>query len=72
MKQIVSEYFKINQWRSFATVMLPSSSTNKVCAITNSIQRTPCVVVASTDGYFYIYDLNVTEGGDCTLIRQHR
>ncbi|CAG2181921.1 unnamed protein product, partial [Oppiella nova] len=24
------------------------------------------------DGYLYIYDLNTNEGGDCTLIKQHR
>ncbi|KAI2804924.1 WD repeat domain phosphoinositide-interacting protein 2 [Blomia tropicalis] len=62
----------MNQWRSFATVKLPLSGPKTVCAITNSIQKTPHVLVASTDGYLYVYDLNIAEGGDCTLIRQHR
>lgn len=29
------------------------------------------ILVASADGYLYIYDLNVNEGGECTLIKQH-
>lgn len=61
----------MNQWRSFATVKLPLSGPKTVCAITTN-ERTPHVLVASTDGYLYVYDLNVAEGGDCTLIRQHR
>lgn len=64
----------MNQWRSFATVRLPFSGPKSVCAITTSTSanRTPHVLVASTDGYLYVYDLNVVDGGDCTLIRQHR
>ena len=63
----------MNQWRSFATVKLPLSGPKTLCAITNSLQqKTPHVLVASTDGYLYVYDLNVVEGGECTLIRQHR
>ncbi len=63
----------MNQWRSFATVRLPFSGPKSVCAITTptSANRAPHVLVASTDGYLYVYDLNVVDGGDCTLIRQH-
>jgi hypothetical protein len=28
------------------------------------------LVIASEDGYVYYYDLNLDEGGDCSLIRQ--
>jgi len=28
--------------------------------------------VASADGYLYIYDLNVTDGGECTVMKQHK
>lgn len=65
----------MNQWRSFATVKLPLSGSRTVCTITNTMengQSTPHVLIASTDGYLYVYDLNVNDGGDCTLIRQHR
>lgn len=62
----------MSQWRSFATVKLPLSGPKTVCTITNSVQKTPHVLVASTDGFLYVYDLNVNDGGDCTLIRQHR
>lgn len=30
------------------------------------------LLVASADGYIYIYAINPTEGGDCTLVKQHR
>lgn len=29
-------------------------------------------MVASADGYLYVYNLDVTEGGNCTLLKQHR
>ncbi|XP_046916085.2 autophagy-related 18a isoform X2 [Dermatophagoides farinae] len=63
----------MNQWRSFATVKLPlvSPGSRTICAITYSNQRSN-VLIATTDGYLYVYDLNLNEGGDCTLIRQHR
>ncbi|CAG2160445.1 unnamed protein product [Oppiella nova] len=61
----------MNQWRSFATARLPMSGSRNVCAVAN-IQRVPRVLIASADGYLYIYDLNTNEGGDCTLIKQHR
>jgi autophagy-related protein 18 len=62
----------MTQWRSFAIARLPLlSGSRNVCAVAN-IQKIPRVLIASADGYLYIYDLNVNEGGDCTLIKQHR
>ncbi|XP_054155356.1 WD repeat domain phosphoinositide-interacting protein 2-like [Oppia nitens] len=61
----------MNQWRSFATAKLSLSGPRNVCSVAN-IQKVPRVLIASADGYLYIYDLNVNEGGDCTLIKQHR
>lgn len=29
-------------------------------------------MVASADGYLYVYNLDITEGGNCTLLKQHR
>lgn len=65
----VSDMF--NQWRSFATCRLPFKQLKNVCAIT-TIDKQPRVLVVSAEGYLYIYDLNVNEGGDCILIKQHR
>lgn len=28
--------------------------------------------MASAEGYLYVYNLDSTEGGDCTLLKQHR
>lgn len=30
------------------------------------------LLIASADGYVYIYAINPAEGGDCTLLKQHR
>ena len=37
-----------------------------------SIQKIPRLLVASQDGYLYIYNLDPNEGGECMLLRQHR
>lgn len=60
-----------NQGRAFANVHLPFSGLKNVCAIT-AIQKVARVLVASADGYLYIYNLETNEGGDCTLVKQHR
>lgn len=65
----VTEMF--SQGRSFATLHLPFSGLKNVCAlaIISGLHR---VLVASADGYLYIYNLDDHEGGDCTLLKQHR
>ncbi|XP_050392017.1 WD repeat domain phosphoinositide-interacting protein 2 [Patella vulgata] len=65
----VTEMF--NQGRSFATARLPNSGLRNVCAL-SLIQKIPRLLVASQDGYLYIYNIDPNEGGECTLIRQHR
>lgn len=61
----------LTQDRAFATVKLPSSSKRNICTLA-VIQKLLRVVVASVDGYLYVYNLDPEEGGECTLIRQHR
>ena len=61
----------LHQWRSFATCRLPFKQLKNVCAIT-TIDRQPRVLVVSPEGYLYIYNLDISEGGDCTLVKQHR
>lgn len=36
------------------------------------MQKVMRLLVASADGYLYIYAINSIEGGDCTLLKQHR
>ncbi|WAQ96960.1 WIPI2-like protein [Mya arenaria] len=51
-----------NQGRAFAICKLPSQGLkNKV----------PRLLVASADGYLYIYNLDPNDGGECMLLRQH-
>jgi autophagy-related protein 18 len=61
----------LHQWRSFATCRLPFKQLKNVCAI-KMIDKLPRVLVVSAEGYLYIYDLDMNEGGDCTLVKQHR
>ncbi|XP_067006590.1 WD repeat domain phosphoinositide-interacting protein 2 isoform X1 [Anabrus simplex] len=60
-----------NQGRAFASVRLPFQGLRNVCAIT-TIQKVLRLLVASADGFLYVYTLDTAEGGDCTLVKQHR
>ncbi|KAF7418391.1 hypothetical protein HZH68_001044 [Vespula germanica] len=60
-----------NQGRAFASVHLPFYGLKNICAITVT-HKVPKLLVASADGYLYVYNLDVTEGGNCTLLKQHR
>jgi autophagy-related protein 18 len=43
------------------------TSTNTSCF---RIRNTLRLLIASSDGYLYLYALNLEEGGDCSLIKQ--
>jgi len=63
------------QGRSFASITTPFQETRTAVAVTPLLGPDGTkarVLVASYDGILYIYDLNATEGGECTLIRQHK
>ncbi|XP_030840067.1 WD repeat domain phosphoinositide-interacting protein 2 isoform X2 [Strongylocentrotus purpuratus] len=60
----------LTQDRAFAIVKLPFSGLKNVCALANISK--PRVLVAAADGFIYIYNLDPTDGGDCTLLKQHR
>lgn len=36
------------------------------------IQKLPRLLVASSDGYFYIYNVDPQDGGECVLVQKHR
>ncbi|XP_018323285.1 WD repeat domain phosphoinositide-interacting protein 2 isoform X2 [Agrilus planipennis] len=60
-----------NQGRAFATAHLPFSDVRNTIAIT-TIQNQLRLLVASEDGFLYVYNIDEKEGGDLTLLIQHR
>uniref|UniRef100_A0A8C6KI94 WD repeat domain, phosphoinositide interacting 2 n=1 Tax=Nothobranchius furzeri TaxID=105023 RepID=A0A8C6KI94_NOTFU len=65
----VTEMF--TQGRAFATVRLPFCGHKNICSLA-VIQKIPRLLVAAADGYLYLYNLDPQEGGECTLMKQHR
>ncbi|KFD57651.1 hypothetical protein M514_01321 [Trichuris suis] len=61
----------LQQERAFATARLPHAGCKNVCALV-TLKQLPRLLVASTDGYLYIYNFNRVEGGECVLQKQHR
>lgn len=61
----------LTQDRAFATVNVPNSALNyrNICALTY-IQKNLRLLMASADGYFYMFDVNTQEGGVCKLLTQ--
>lgn len=59
------------QGRAFATVHHNNYGRKNICAL-SLIKKSLRVLLASEDGFLYMYSLDVTEGGDCQLIRQFR
>jgi len=57
------------QERAFATVHHNLSGKKNICALA-MIKKMLRLLMASEDGYLYVYSLDVNEGGDCALIRQ--
>ncbi|XP_051889220.1 WD repeat domain phosphoinositide-interacting protein 1 isoform X3 [Pristis pectinata] len=61
----------MNQDRAFATVRLNFSGQRSICMLT-IIQKLPRLLVAASDGFLYIYNLDPHDGGECVLIKKHR
>nr|AWV66628.1 WD repeat domain phosphoinositide-interacting protein [Brachionus rotundiformis] len=61
----------LTQDRAFATVNVPNSALNhrNICAL-NYIHKNLRLLMASADGYFYMFDVNTHEGGVCKLLTQ--
>ncbi|EDS29536.1 Autophagy-specific protein [Culex quinquefasciatus] len=55
--------------RAFASAVLPVAGLRHSCVIT-TIQKALRLLVASQDGYLYVYQLPL-EGGECQLIKKH-
>ncbi|KAF9289013.1 autophagy protein [Mortierella alpina] len=53
--------------RDFAHLKLPSAGVQSVIALSNT---TPQVMVATSDGYLYQYNIDLENGGPCVLLKQ--
>uniref|UniRef100_A0A1A7Y776 WD repeat domain, phosphoinositide interacting 1 n=1 Tax=Iconisemion striatum TaxID=60296 RepID=A0A1A7Y776_9TELE len=61
----------MNQDRAFATVRLNMFGLKNICALA-TIQKLPRLLVASSEGLLYIYNVDPQDGGECVLVRKHR
>ncbi|KAL5521724.1 TRL1 [Sanghuangporus sanghuang] len=55
--------------RDFAYLKLPVSGARCIVAISGTM---PHVMVISSEGYFYSYNIDLENGGECTLMKQYR
>nr|XP_005283001.1 WD repeat domain phosphoinositide-interacting protein 1 isoform X1 [Chrysemys picta bellii] len=60
----------MNQDRAFATVRLNFSGQRNICTL-STIQKLPRLLVTTSDGHLYIYNLDPQDGGECVLIKKH-
>ncbi|KAM4623758.1 WD repeat domain phosphoinositide-interacting protein 1-like [Polymixia lowei] len=61
----------MHQDRAFATVRLNMFGLKNVCALA-TIQKLPRLLVASSDGHLYVYNVDPQDGGECVLVQKHR
>ncbi|CAJ0843929.1 12003_t:CDS:2 [Entrophospora sp. SA101] len=55
--------------RDFAYLKLPSSGVQSVVALSTNA---PQVMVVTSDGFFYQYNIDLENGGECVLLKQYR
>ncbi|TNN74615.1 WD repeat domain phosphoinositide-interacting protein 1 [Liparis tanakae] len=61
----------MHQDRAFATVRLNMVGLKNISALA-TIQKLPRLLVASSDGFLYIYNVDPHDGGECVQIQKHR
>ncbi|KAJ8246407.1 hypothetical protein GJAV_G00267400 [Gymnothorax javanicus] len=61
----------MTQDRAFATVRLNIYGLKNICALA-TVQKLPRLLVASSDGHLYIYNVDPQDGGECVLVKKHR
>ncbi|KAF8325712.1 WD40 repeat-like protein [Amanita rubescens] len=54
--------------RDFAYLRLPTSGTRSIVALSPTM---PQVMVISSEGYFYLYNIDLDNGGECALVKQY-
>ncbi|KAH8547866.1 WD40-repeat-containing domain protein [Umbelopsis sp. PMI_123] len=55
--------------RDFASLKLPSAGVQSIVALSNT---TPQVMVVTSEGSFYQYNIDLENGGECVLLKQYR
>lgn len=66
LPQAVSEIWKPE--RDFAFVKLPNAGVRSVVALSST---SPQIMVVTSDGYFYVYNVDMEKGGECILTKQY-
>lgn len=54
--------------RDFAFFHLPTSGVRSVVALSGTM---PHVMVLTSEGYFYLYSIDLEKGGECALLKQY-
>jgi len=54
--------------RDFAFLRLPTSGSRCIVAMSGTM---PQVMVISSDGFFYLYNIDLENGGECSLLKQY-
>ncbi|PPQ91069.1 hypothetical protein CVT25_014737 [Psilocybe cyanescens] len=54
--------------RDFAFLRLPTSGARSIVALSGTM---PHVMVLSSEGYFYLYSIDLDKGGECSLMKQY-
>ncbi|KAG0164058.1 autophagy protein [Apophysomyces sp. BC1034] len=54
--------------RNFASLKLPSAGVRSLVALSST---TPQVMVLTSEGYFYQYNIDLENGGECVLLKQN-
>ncbi|KAI7869749.1 WD40-repeat-containing domain protein [Spinellus fusiger] len=54
--------------RDFASLKLPSAGVRSLVALSST---TPQVMVITSEGYFYQYNIDLENGGECVLLKQN-
>ncbi|XP_028843488.1 WD repeat domain phosphoinositide-interacting protein 1 [Denticeps clupeoides] len=61
----------MSQDRAFATVRLQVAGQKNICTLA-TIQKLPHLLVASSDGQLFVYNIDPQDGGECALVQTHR
>lgn len=69
-------------WRTFVLLLREDTEASRrsVCCFifgglfpfVHRIQKLPRLLVASSDGFLYIYNVDPQDGGECVLVQKHR
>lgn len=65
MPKLVTEMLEPS--RDFASLKLKSSGVRSLVALSST---TPQVMVVTSEGYLYLYNIDLENGGECTLLKQ--